>query len=63
MSEAKLEARLRVSALLVMVGLSVELGSLGWHHPTSFLLFVLLGGSLMAAGIGLFVHSIISQGG
>jgi hypothetical protein len=62
MSESKLEARLRASALLVMSGLAAELGSLGWRHPTSFLLFVLIGGSLMAAGIGLFVHSIISKG-
>lgn len=63
MSDPKLDQRLRLSALLVMVGLVVELVSLRWQHPTAFVLFVLVGGLAMAAGILLFSYSIVSRGG
>ncbi len=62
-SDAKLERRLQLSAALVMLGLVVELVSLRWHHPTAFVLFVLVGGLAMAAGILLFSYSIVSRGG
>jgi hypothetical protein len=62
MSDGKLERRLRISAALVMLGLVIEWVSLGWRHPTAFVLFVVAGGTLMAAGILLFSYSIVSQG-
>jgi len=37
MSEQALEVRLRASALLVMVGIIVEIASLTWRHPTASL--------------------------
>jgi len=43
-----------------MTGLVIEAVSLGWRHPTAFLLFVLVGGAAMAAGILLFLYSIVS---
>jgi hypothetical protein len=63
MSEAALEARLRLSALLVMVGIIVEIASLTWRHPTAFIVFVGVGGLLMAAGMTSFLWSIVSRGG
>jgi hypothetical protein len=60
--DGKLERRLRLSAALVMVGLVVEWVSLRWRHPTAFVLFVGVGGALMAAGMLLFSYSIVSQG-
>ena len=63
MSEARLERRLRVAALLVMIGLIVEWISLGWRHPTAFIVFVGIGGALMGAGICWFLYSIVSTGG
>jgi hypothetical protein len=63
MTEAALEGRLRVSAALVMLGLVVELASLSWRHPTAFIVFVLFGGALMAAGMLWFLYSIVSRGG
>lgn len=63
MSEAALEARLRLSALLVMVGIIVEIASLTWRHPTAFIVFVGAGGLLMAAGMTSFLWSIVSRGG
>lgn len=56
----KLEKRLRLSGLLLIAGLLVELVSLYWSHPTAFLLFLLLGGLLMAAGIALYLLSLVS---
>jgi hypothetical protein len=63
MSEATLESRLRMSALLVMLGLGVEIASLTWRHPTAFIVFVMFGGALMAAGMSWFLYSIVSRGG
>ena len=54
--------RLRLSALLVMLGLVVEVISLTWRHPTAFILFVGVGGTLMAAGMLWFLYSIVSRG-
>jgi hypothetical protein len=61
--EAMIERRLRTSAALVMSGLLVELFSFGWAHPTAFLVFVLVGGLLMAAGIGWYLVTLLVQGG
>ena len=44
----KIEKRIRLSGLLLMAGLLVELISLHWSHPTAFLFFLLLGGLLLA---------------
>jgi len=63
MTDAMLHGRLRTAALLTMLGLMVELVSLTWHHPTAFLVFVLIGGTLMAGGMCLYLYSIVSRGG
>ena len=63
MSEQALEVRLRASALLVMVGIIVEIASLTWRHPTTFIVFVGVGGLFMAAGMTSFLWSIVSRGG
>jgi hypothetical protein len=55
-----LERRLQLSAALVMAGLTIEAVSLGWRHPTAFLLFAIVGGAAMSAGILLFLFSIVS---
>jgi hypothetical protein len=58
----KIEKRIRLAGLLVIAGLVVELVSLRWSHPTSFLLFLFMGGSLMAAGVLLFLYGLVSGG-
>jgi hypothetical protein len=63
MTEQALEARLRLSAVLVMIGIVVEIASLTWRHPTAFIVFVGVGGLLMAAGMSSFLWSIVSRGG
>lgn len=63
MSEDALEKRLRWAGLLVMLGLVVEAVSLGWRHPTAFLVFVFLGGLCLAVGMLSFLMTIVKKGG
>lgn len=63
MSEEVLQQRLRVSALLVMIGLVVELASLTWRHPTAFIVFAVVGGTAMMAGMIVFMWTIVSRRG
>ena len=57
----RLEKRLRIAGILILAGLIVELITLKWSHPTAFLFFLLLGGSLMAMGMLLYLCSIVSR--
>lgn len=50
---------LRVSSILVVLGLAVEIASLLWFHPLSFVLFAFVGAALVAAGILLFLASLV----
>jgi hypothetical protein len=52
------ERRLRTGGLLIIGGLLVEAFSLRWSHPTAFLVFIMLGGTLMGAGILLYLYSL-----
>lgn len=56
----KIEQRIRLSGLLLIAGLLVELVTLNWSHPTAFLFFLLLGGVLIAAGIVTYLFSLVS---
>jgi len=56
----KIERRIRLAGILLIVGLLVELVTLRWSHPTAFLFFLLLGGLLMASGIGIYLLSLVS---
>jgi hypothetical protein len=60
MSRDALAGRLQASSALVLAGLAVEGVSLGWRHPTAFLVFVLGGGALLASGVLLFLWSVVS---
>jgi hypothetical protein len=52
---------LRIAGSLIMVGLIIELVTLKWSHPTAFLFFLLLGGTLMAVGIITYLFSLTSN--
>ena len=56
-----MEKRIQLSGLLLIAGLLVELISLHWSHPTAFLLFMFLGGTLMALGILVFLISLVTR--
>jgi len=56
------ERRLQISGILILLGLLVESGSLfNQNNPSSFLLFLFLGGSFLVAGILLFLYSLVTR--
>jgi hypothetical protein len=57
--EIAMEKRLRIAAALVSAGLLVELMTLFWSHPTAFLVFLLLGGSLIVLGVLVYLLSLL----
>jgi hypothetical protein len=50
---------LQVSSGLVILGLLVEIVSLLWFHPLSFVLFVFVGVILMGLGIVVYLLSLV----
>ena len=56
----KMERRLRISGVLIILGLIVELISLKWSHPTSFLFFIFVGGLLITAGMLFYLFSLVT---
>lgn len=57
-ADPRLARRLRLAGLLLGLGLLIEAATLVWSHPTAFLVFLLLGGALVAAGVLLYLFSI-----
>jgi predicted membrane channel-forming protein YqfA (hemolysin III family) len=57
---ALMERRLRISGILIVLGLLVEALSLIRIHPLAFLAFMFIGGALLIAGIGIYLYSIAS---
>ncbi|HTV60634.1 MAG TPA: hypothetical protein VMJ93_17300 [Verrucomicrobiae bacterium] len=50
---------LRVSSALVILGLIVEIISLLWFHPLSFVLFAFVGVILIGLGIAVYLVSLL----
>ena len=57
-----LEKRLRLAGMLVIFGLLVEAACLLWARPLAFILLVGVGGLLCAAGIVVYLYSLVSAG-
>jgi hypothetical protein len=55
----QVENRIRLAALLVAAGLVVEAASFAWGSPLAFLVFLVGGCGLAAAGILIFLLSLI----
>ena len=58
---SRLQRKLKTAAYLLTFGLAVEGITLHWTHPTSFLLFMSLGGTLVLAGIITFLIAIVTH--
>ena len=58
-----IERRIRIAAILVIAGLLVEAVSCFWRSPLSFFLFIFAACGLAAAGIVLFLISLITVRG
>jgi hypothetical protein len=53
--------KLRLSGILLILGLLVEALSLCWNNAVSFMSFVVIGGALFASGTLLFLYSLVSS--
>lgn len=49
----------RASSVLIILGLLVEIVSLLWFHPLSFVLFAFLGAILIGLGIMVYLASLV----
>lgn len=58
LSEVGMERLLRISSAFIILGLVVEIISLLWYHPLSFVLFAFLGISLIGLGILVYLVSL-----
>jgi hypothetical protein len=50
---------LQVSSSLIILGLLVEIVSLLWFHPLSFVLFIFVGAILIGLGIVVYLGSLV----
>jgi hypothetical protein len=55
-----IERRLQFAGSFVILGLLIEAVSVLWTRPIAFVVFVILGGVLFAAGILLYLYSLVS---
>jgi hypothetical protein len=60
-NSARLQRKLKIAAYLLIAGLAVEGITLHWAHATSFLLFIVLGGILVLAGIAIYLIAIVTS--
>jgi hypothetical protein len=55
-----IERRIRIASMLVLLGLLVECATFVWKSPYAFFLFLIVGCGIAAAGILLFLVSLIT---
>jgi hypothetical protein len=53
---------LQVSSAFVIVGLALEIVSLLWFHPLSFVLFAFVAASLIGLGVLVYLASVVFAG-
>ena len=57
----RVQKRIRIAGIFMIAGLLVELITLCWSHPTAFLFFTLLGGTLMVVGVFFYLISLVAN--
>jgi hypothetical protein len=62
LSEIGIRRLLQVSSALVIVGLALEIVSLLWFHPLSFVLFAFVAASLIGLGVLVYLASVVFAG-
>lgn len=55
-----LNQRLRLAAILIVVGLLIEAFTLSWNSPIGFLVFLGIGGIFIALGILIYLLALVS---
>jgi uncharacterized membrane protein len=54
----RIEKRLRIGGILLISGLAIQVLTLLWNHPLSFLAFMFVASPLVLAGIVIYFSSI-----
>jgi hypothetical protein len=55
-----IDRRLRISGILVILGLLTEALCLMWARPIAFVVLVVFGGALIGIGVLFFLYSLVS---
>jgi hypothetical protein len=53
--------QLRVSGILVILGLLVEAFTIAWNHPLAFSLSLFVGGGFLLSGILVFLYTFVTH--
>lgn len=61
MNAAAIERHIRTSGFLITTGLFIQILTLCWTHPLAFMSFLLIGCPLVAAGMLLFLYSLVAH--
>ena len=56
---SRVQHKLKLAAYLLIAGLALEGVTLQWAHPTSFVLFIVLGGVLVLGGLAVYLIAIV----
>jgi hypothetical protein len=59
MKNGGIDKALRISGVLLILGIFVEIVSLLWEKPLAFLLFAGVGGLLTASGLAFYLYSLV----
>lgn len=59
LSDLGIQRLLQVSSALVIVGLLLEIVSLLWFHPLSFVLFAFVAAAIIGLGILIYLVSLV----
>jgi hypothetical protein len=62
LNEIGIRRLLQVSSALIIVGLALEIVSLLWFHPLSFVLFAFVAASLIGLGVLVYLASLAFAG-
>lgn len=57
--EMNIQKYLRISSVLVIAGLVIEIISLVWQHPLAFVLFAFVGAGLIGLGILVYLAGLV----
>ena len=60
LKQVLIEKRVKISGLLILIGIFAELITLFWSHPISFLMFILIGGLSILFGVGYYLISLVT---
>lgn len=59
LSQIGIQRLLRIASVLIILGLGLEIISLLWFHPLSFVLFAFVGAALIGLGILVYLASLV----